>query len=352
MRPGDLHLRAVGCYLPPTRVSAEQAIAEGLYSRAEYLDGGVTGAYVATHESVAEMAVRAARRALDRCGPDPAGVSVALHASLHWQGPVGWSPVGYVLRELGCPAIPGYEVHQGCNGVLAAMELSAGLLACARPGATSLITTAASAYSSGLSRWSSGGPTVVMSDGAAAVLLGPGSGFARLEAVNSVMAAEIEGMYRGDEALGEPDTRPAVDVLARIRAYSLRSRRPVADVYSHMTKAFSGVLHTSLDEAGIGAADLARVMFSHVAPHFLETAILAPLGLPASRSTWTFGRTVGHLGGADQIAALEHELRTGQLHPGDRVLLASGAPGYNVSCAVLTITGVPAWAGDTDQGKG
>ncbi len=67
-------------------------------------------------------------------------------------------------------------------------------------------------------------------------------------------------------------------------------------------------------------------------------SVMQPLGLPMSRSTWELGRTIGHIGGGDHIAALDHLVRTRQLATGDRVLLVGAAAGYSVVTAVLTMT--------------
>ncbi|XUL94498.1 3-oxoacyl-[acyl-carrier-protein] synthase III C-terminal domain-containing protein (plasmid) [Streptomyces galilaeus] len=75
----------------------------------------------------------------------------------------------------------------------------------------------------------------------------------------------------------------------------------------------------------------------------IEFSVLAPLGLPMSRSSWDFGRSVGHVGAADLIISLDHLVRTGELSPGDHVLLLSQGPGWISSSAVVTITDIPAW---------
>ena len=63
------------------------------------------------------------------------------------------------------------------------------------------------------------------------------------------------------------------------------------------------------------------------------------LGLPLSASTWDYGRTIGHLGAADHTISLGHLLETGQVGPGDHVLMVGTAPGITYSCAVLEILG-------------
>jgi hypothetical protein len=78
----------------------------------------------------------------------------------------------------------------------------------------------------------------------------------------------------------------------------------------------------------------------------LEQFFIGPVGLPMERSTWDFGRAMGHMGASDQVVSLEHLLLTSALVPGDHVLLCGGAAGFASSCVVLEIVEIPAWAAE------
>jgi 3-oxoacyl-[acyl-carrier-protein] synthase III len=80
------------------------------------------------------------------------------------------------------------------------------------------------------------------------------------------------------------------------------------------------------------------VLFEHLGKDLTMMFCLMPLRLPPQLSTVDFANTVGHLGAADHIASLDNLLTTGQLSPGDRLLLVGAATGFNVASAVLTIT--------------
>jgi 3-oxoacyl-[acyl-carrier-protein] synthase-3/clorobiocin biosynthesis protein CloN2 len=62
-----------------------------------------------------------------------------------------------------------------------------------------------------------------------------------------------------------------------------------------------------------------------------------------SRSTWEFGRALGHLGPSDQIVSLEHLVSTGELRPGDHFLMLGVGPGVTISAAVLRIDAPAPW---------
>ena len=63
-----------------------------------------------------------------------------------------------------------------------------------------------------------------------------------------------------------------------------------------------------------------------------------------SETTWEFARRSGHIGAGDWAAGLEDLLLTGQLTPGDHVMLYGGGAGYTITTAVLEILEIPAWA--------
>lgn len=339
----DIYIQSLGVYLPAGRMTGQQAVDLGLYEEEQLLDSGVQTAIVAEGEAPVDMAVYAARDCLERAGADGRTVGLLVHGGLYWQGPLGWSPLGYILYNAGLPDAAGYEVHQGCNGMMAALEIAAGQFARDPKLGRAVLTSSLNATSPLVNRWSSAGPGIVLSDSATALLLGREPGFARLDSIASLTVAQLEGLHRGDESLVETAEPRAIDAMARIRSWAAQSPFPLAEVHSRMSKAYSEVIQRSLDEAGIRPDQLSRVLFNHLPEHFVDLLIMQPLGLPMSASTAQFGQTVGHLGASDQTVSLDHLLRLGELNPGDRVLLAGGAPGYNVASAVVTVLERPSW---------
>jgi 3-oxoacyl-[acyl-carrier-protein] synthase III len=343
MKTDDLFLKALGVYLPPDRMTVEEAHAAQLCEN-ELRDSDLVGVPIANDTPAVDLAVLAARQAVQALPRDETQIAMLIHAPMFRQGPQGWSPVGYIIRELGFGDIAGHEIVQGCNGILAAIELTAGWLRLSPEHSAALLTTALNAKAPYLDRWRSAGVGVALGDAAAAVVLGRGGGLARVDAVNSITYAELEGLHRGSlSLLEEADGRPpVVDVTLRSREFAFENAYSPFDLLKRLVEMHSEVATRSLADAGIQPGDLARVIFTNVGSAVIGKAIMEPLSLPLSLATWDFGRTVGHLGAADHIVSLDHLLSTGALSAGDRVLMLSGSPGYNVASAVLTITGTPA----------
>ena len=152
------------------------------------------------------------------------------------------------------------------------------------------------------------------------------------------MVSELEVIHRGQGPL-EQDTanRPRLDMAPRLDGSQTEEIQTSIDLQRLFTKAYVDIMRRALDEAGIRPYEIDRVLFEHLGKD-LTLLFCLKLRLPPQRTTADFGNTVGHLGAADHIASLDNLLTTGQLSPGDRLLLVGGSTGFNVASAVLTIT--------------
>jgi 3-oxoacyl-[acyl-carrier-protein] synthase III len=341
VKTGELYIKALGTYLPGEMTDVKEArksepvseFEDDFFDDDEYVSVSVAGDMPAV-----DMAVRAARDALDAAG-EP--VQVLFHAPMVEQGPQGWSSAAYILRELGLGGLGGFDIVQGGNSVLGALEIAAGWLGAAPGRGNALVTTALNAGSAEFDRWHSAGVSIVLGDGAAAMVVGGGGGIARVEAVSSLMFPEFEGVHRGNLPLFEKElgARRQVDLSVRVKEFALAHGFGPMDLLTQITTMKTEVVQRSLRDAQLEVGDIARVIHPHVGPVMIDLSAMRPLGLPLSKSTWDYGRTVGHVGSCDYLLSLRYLLDTGQLSAGDHVLLVGSGPGYNMASAVLTITG-------------
>lgn len=342
MRVENIYIRGLGAYLPAW-MSSRRAIELGLYDEVLRLDSGVTGTLIADDTPPVDMAVSAARDALKRGGREADSLGLLVYSSVIRQGPEMWYPAGYILRELGAAGTPIFEVKQGCNGMLAAMELAACYLNANSTCDAALLTAADNFKSSRGDRWRGYGPGTVIGDAGSAMLLSTSGGFAEVKAINQSAIPELEGLHRGSEPLFDPYERYTVDMVQRARHFS-RTEMPLNDVNRIIGQRQTEVIRRSLAEADIGVDQISKAIYVNQGKYLLAQFLLDPLQLPESKSSWDFGRTVGHLGASDHAVALDHYMTTGQLKPGDHVLLAGAAPGFVVSSAILTINAPAPWA--------
>ncbi|MEU6095307.1 ketoacyl-ACP synthase III family protein [Streptomyces sp. NPDC047079] len=356
MRTPDVFIKGLGVHLPET-TSIDEAVAQGLYPAFEAEVHELGGAAVAGDLPAPEMALRAAQEACKRAGHRPDETDLLLYADSWHQGPDGWQPQYYLQRHLVGDEALAVEVRQGCNGMFAALELGAWFLR-GRSGTadgkdagrapTALLVASDNFGTPMMDRWRMG-PGYVAGDAGSAVLLTTRPSFAQLLAVGSVTVSEAEQMHRGTEPLFPPGptTGRSLDFQARnaeFKQAALASGSGTGALVRVHGRTLELVERT-LSEAGIDLSDITRVAYMNYSREIVEQRCMAALGLPLEKSTWEFGRTVGHLGASDQIVSLDHLLKVGELAAGDHLLMLGVGPGVTLSSAVVRILHPAPWCG-------
>ncbi|MCF6468266.1 3-oxoacyl-ACP synthase [Nonomuraea sp. MG754425] len=340
MRTPGTYLRSIGVHLPSV-VTVETAVAEGRYPADEVERFGLVGAAVAGDTPAPELGLRAARQAFERSGGlSPHGLDLMLYCDVWHQGPEGWEPQYYLQQHLVGGDVPAMELRQGCCGLFNALQLAAGYL---RPGGTALLVGADNHGTPLVDRWRMIEGTV-MGDAGCALLISTDTGFAELRSVNVTVLPEAEAVNDGGVPMFPPDAtvgRP-LDFAARNREF----RRRLLDgdgsrVMLAIETAMMELADRTLKEAEITLDDVARVAFPHVRRDDVEHRGVNWFGLTLADTTWDYGSRIGHLGVSDQFVALDHLLASGELAPGDHLLLVGFGAGTTLACAVLRILDIP-----------
>jgi 3-oxoacyl-[acyl-carrier-protein] synthase III len=101
---------------------------------------------------------------------------------------------------------------------------------------------------------------------------------------------------------------------------------------------------TAAAEADMAVGDADYYVVPHFGRDLLRRECLDVLGIELGRTTWNWGRQVGHLGAADQFAGLTYLSECGRLVPGTRVLVIGVGGGFNWTCIVIEVLERPAWS--------
>ncbi|HEY4456974.1 MAG TPA: ketoacyl-ACP synthase III family protein, partial [Pseudonocardiaceae bacterium] len=306
MKTPDIYVSGLGVHLPEI-VSVEQSIADGNYDADTAEETELLGAAISPDLSGPEMALIAAKQAFARAGHEPTDVDALLYVDMYHAGPDGWCPQSYLQRELVGGDLLAANIRQGCNGMFGALELAAGYLTAGHDSA--LLAAGDNMGSPLVNRWQSL-PEFILADSGSAVLLTRSPGFAKLLSVCSLTIPELEGMHRGAEplvpapvTLGKP-----LDLLSRFREFAKLNGAKTADAGLKLIKSRVDLVHRALDEAGIDITQITRIACNHGSRGFIDDGLLESIDLTIERSTWDFGRRVGHLGPSDQIAGFDHLL--------------------------------------------
>jgi 3-oxoacyl-[acyl-carrier-protein] synthase-3 len=345
VRTPNLYISGLGVDVPET-VGVEWAVERGLYPAADVEAHELAGAAVAGDLPAPEMALSAARAAVARSKVAASDLSLMLYCATWHQGPDGWLPHSYLQRHLTGGTVPAVEIRQGCNGVFSALDLAAAYLG-AEPFREGVLIVAADNYGTPLmDRWRIG-PGYIGGDAASAVVLTSRPDFAQVLAVHSVTVAEAEELHRG----GEPLFPPGI-TIGRTMGFGDRNDAFRKDAVAQaggtaalmkIQQQLMVVIDRVLSEAQVEVGDLTRVAFMNYSREIVQQRCMSALRLPMSRSTWEYGRKIGHCGASDQLLALDHLLGTRELGPGDHLLMLGTGPGVIVSAAMVRILSTPHW---------
>jgi 3-oxoacyl-[acyl-carrier-protein] synthase III len=339
-----MFIRGVGTYLPE-RVPIDWAVGRGLISAGDAEAMQLTGTLVAKDVPSAEMALRAARDAVERCGQPPRELDLMLYADTWHQGPEGWLPCSYLQRHLTGGGVPAVEIVHGCSGMFGAMELAASYLQ-ADPDRVSALLIASDNYAGNdASRWRKA--PFIAGDAATALVLGKEPGFARLLSVCSGIVADEAELNRAGQPLFPPAATLGRETNLFVRRAARKKdpaeRAKLIERMHRLHDKFKEVAQRAMSEAGITIDDVTRLGVVHTMREVVDDRGMATLGVDFSKSTWEYGRGVGHCGASDQVMAFNHLLSTGELKPGDHFMMLGTGPGIVLCCAIIEILQTPAW---------
>lgn len=336
MRWADVHVRGSAVTLPPAVLVAD-AIADGRYDAEDARGQDYHSITVAPDDwHLADLWSRTAVAALADADLPATDLDLLITAGTFGAGVDGWSAAAYVQREIGMHQGLGLEVRGGSNGGLISLELAAAHLL--RDDASTALITAGDLFPLPyFDRWRA--ERFVFGDGCASVVLSTQGGFARLVASSSYSDPVLEQMHRGDEPIGpfnEAKTYP-IDLRERTRVF-LEQGLSRDELFERLSAGPRRVVETVLTEAGLELDAVDLLLVPHFGRKLTVLQCLLPIGLRRlERTAWSFARTTGHLGPADQLAALDHVRRVGAVSAGDRVLMLGVGAGFSWSAVLVEI---------------
>ncbi|WP_073948241.1 3-oxoacyl-ACP synthase III family protein [Streptomyces kebangsaanensis] len=316
----------IGSYLP-SQVITNDMLADRAGVTEEWIvrkTGIVARRAVKPDEATSDLAVYAARAALEDAGISPSQLSLVVvgTATPDMAGP---SVASLTALALECPTTTGtFDIQAACAGFLTAVDMASTYLS-VRGGYALVI--GADTYSR-FRNHEDRRTTALWGDGAGAVVLGPvddGSGLLATRITSFPVDTEVGGIPAGGSRL--PASHETVD--AGLHFVRMNGRRIMEIFQEHippMTKAF-------LDDAGQDLEDV-----DHVVPHQgnqrMVESLPELLGFTRPRlhaSAHDFGNT----GSASIPVTLDRAVRQGRIRSGESVLMVSIGAGMTFGFALL-----------------
>lgn len=307
-----------GSALPKRTVSNEN-LSEFLDTSDEWIRTrtGIHTRHVLTSETVTELTVQAARKALEMAETEPQQLDCIICPTAvgDWISP---SQACVIQKELGA-SCPAFDINAACSGFLYGLDAADGWFA--RKKAKRILVVAVEGISR-LLNWEDRSTCVLFGDGAGAVVLGEGDAlkYIQLTAEGS-MAIHVPGPVGSSPyRVQESETPPGL-------------RMDGKEVYRFAVHAICSGLEQASKATGIPLAEVDHFLLHQANQRILDAAA-KKLELPHEKIPTTIAQTA-NTSAASVPILLDQEVRAGHLQPGKILMLCAFGSGLTSGTAVL-----------------
>jgi 3-oxoacyl-[acyl-carrier-protein] synthase-3 len=310
--PVHSRIAGTGSYLP-ARVVTNAELAQRVDTSDEWVRSrtGICQRYIAADdEKTSDLALAAARRALEAAGLAPGDVDLIVVATTT-PDMIFPSTACILQAKLGTHRGAAFDVQAVCSGFVYALALADGMV---KSGAArNALVVGAEIYSRILD-WKDRGTCVLFGDGAGAVVLVP-------SATPGILSSHLhaDGQYRdilsvpGSVANGAIAGRPFLQMDG-------------SAVFKFAVRVLAEVAHEALDANHLESSDI-DWLIPHQANIRIMDATMKKLGLPHERMVSTVAQHA-NTSAASIPLALDVAVRDGRIRPGHHVMLVGVGGGF------------------------
>lgn len=325
------NIAGTGRYVPEktlTNADFEALLGEPVDAWLRAKVGIVERHFMADHETTSDLAVAAARQALERAGASSEELDLIIVAS---DTPDYLSPgtASVVQAKLGSHRAGTYDVNCACASWVTALDIAGKTIAADPDYRTVLVV---GAY--GMSRyidWKDKATSTLFADGAGAAVL-------RASAEPGLLAAKVKAHGEYHDALGiytggtfRPATVEEVSARGKPRVQFVRKFPPTFN-----TERWPELVRETVAKAGLTLGDVALFVFTQLNLRTIE-ATMATLEQPIEKTHWVMDKW-GYTGSACIPMALDDAVEKGKLRPGDHVVFCASGGGLAMAAAALRWT--------------
>jgi len=275
-------------------------------------------------EATSDLAVQAARQALESAGMQPGDLELILLATATPDSPVP-ATVCHVQRELGAERATGFDLAAGCTGFVVAVMTAHSMVA-AGSFRNALVIGAEKMTS--ITDYGARETCVLLGDGAGAMLLAVGGEGPEL--IDHLTGIDGGGSELIQVVAGGSRCPASEQTVGRGEHYlAMRGR----EVYRFAVSKVPGLVREILERNGLAPRDVDLIVPHQANLRILE-AVARELGLGLDRFAINIDR-FGNTSSASIPIALEEAHRAGRIARGDRVLLVAFGAGLTWGASLL-----------------
>jgi 3-oxoacyl-[acyl-carrier-protein] synthase-3 len=274
----------------------------------------------ADHETTSDMAIEAAKRAIDSAGIDTEDIDLIIVATTT-PDKVFPSTACIVQRRLGLKTIPAFDVHAACSGFIYALDVATRFITTG--GARNALIIGSETYSRILD-WTDRSTCVLFGDGAGAVVL-------RASNDAGVLSTHIHSDGEFEELLHVPaGISSGYENVQREAAFIQMKGN---EVFRKAVSTLGAIAKETLSGNNIRQEDIAWLV-PHQANLRIITAAAKKLGLPMDRVIVTVDEHA-NTSSASIPLALDVAVRDGRIKTGDVLLFEAFGAGFTWGSALV-----------------
>lgn len=336
--PFSLGIESTGIYLPQNRVLAEAMVDAKVITEERFKKIQAQSIYQEDKMTASEMAFHAASDALKNAGVPPEDLSLIIFSSTLLKDYSSWSAAADLCNRLSANSAEFLDIYQGCNGVMSSIDLAVSKMFLNPEIKYALIVSAEKFPAAVADRWNCD-PACFYGDGAGAFLLKRNSSFCQIQSFNSYFAPELNDFismgYGSFSDISEnfshgpysPRTtkRKLIEKLGKDKIEECFDRGSVQ------------VFKNSLKDCGL--LEDSKIDYGLIPNYDLELSglIASQVNLPLEKTSWEFGRKVGHVGCVDPILNFHFAKEANKFKSGQRVFILSHGAGVSVMGMMVSV---------------
>jgi len=319
-------IAGTGAYVPE-RVMTNAALEKLVDTSDEWIQErtGIKERRIAAEgESASDMAVQAARRALEAAGLSASDLDMIIVGTISADMPLP-ACAAFVQQKLGCPGIPAFDVAAACAGFVYALSIGDQFI---QSGAHQNVLVIGVELLSRVLNWKDRATCVLFGDGAGAAVLTPagedGRGVLSTRLYTDATLAESLCIPAGGSK--EPLTAAAIE-QGRDKVHMVGG-----DIFKVAVKNLTSASREALEVAGLDANAVDWVV-PHQANMRIITQVAQRLDIPLDRFVLNIER-YGNTSSASIPIALDEGVRDGRIQPGHTVLMCALGAGISWASAL------------------
>ena len=323
-----VRISGTGSYLPE-RVVTNHDLSQTLDTSDEWIrtrTGIGERRWAAPDQASSDLALNAARPALEAAGVTPADVDLIVCATMTPDHIIP-STAALIQRGLGAENAGGFDLGSACSGFVLAFNTASNYV---RAGASKCALVIAAEKMSTMMDMEDRSTAVIFADGAGAVVLQPTEG----DLGQSDLLASRFGLRGDDEVLmipagGSRNPATAETVANRDHYIKMKGR----ETFKFAVKTFAGLIADTCADAGVTPDDLTLVVPHQVNQRILDAACQRA-GVAAERCYVNIER-VGNTSAASVAIALDEVVRQGRIERGQLLLMVAFGAGLSWGSALV-----------------